>query len=104
MCAEGGGGWVVVWSGGGSFALYLVHPFTFFGTRETMTRLFPGQVFDDDWLPLFVAIALGLTFLLAALNYRLFENPMRKRGVLIAAGVGQRVAPPGSGKSPAEEK
>ena len=91
-CPEGRARRLLVWIGARSFALYLVHPFTFFGTRETMTRLFPGQVFDDDWLPLFLAVALGLTFLLAALNYRLFENPMRKRGVLIAAGVGQRIA------------
>jgi peptidoglycan/LPS O-acetylase OafA/YrhL len=101
-CPEGPARRLLVWIGARSFALYLVHPFAFFGTRETMTRLFPGQVFDDDWLPLFLAVALGLTFLLAALNYRLFENPMRKRGVLIAAGVGQRIARTVSGKSPAE--
>jgi peptidoglycan/LPS O-acetylase OafA/YrhL len=91
---------LLVWIGARSFALYLVHPFADFATRETMTRLFPGQVFDDSWLPLFIVVGLSLTFALAALNYWLFENPLRRRGVRQAARVGERIVQTLSTKAP----
>jgi peptidoglycan/LPS O-acetylase OafA/YrhL len=57
ICPAGRAQRLLIWIGARSYALYLVHPFAFFGTREIMGRLFPGQVFNDNWLPFFLVLA-----------------------------------------------
>ena len=91
-CPDGVARRVLVWIGARSYAIYLIHPFASYATREIMAGLFPGQTFDDNWLSLFLVVGWGLIFGLAALNYSLFEMPLRRRGFRKASLAGQRLA------------
>jgi peptidoglycan/LPS O-acetylase OafA/YrhL len=91
ICPAGRAQRLLIWIGARSYALYLVHPFAFFGTREIMGRLFPGHVFNDSWLPVFLVLGWGVAFGLAALNYSLIENPLRRRGIRQAGLVADRI-------------
>lgn len=82
---------VLLWAGSRSFTIYLVHPFAYFGTRKLFFRLHPGATFDDAWLAPFIAIGLGLTFVLADINFRLLETPFRRRGLRKAAAIATHI-------------
>jgi peptidoglycan/LPS O-acetylase OafA/YrhL len=81
ICAEGSLKRVLVWFGSRSYALYLVHVPVFCATRELFTRLNPPDiVFDHRFLAGFLLVGLGATLVLAELNYRCVEQPLRRRG------------------------
>ncbi len=80
---------VLTWLGTRSYALYLVHVPAFCVTRQFWSRyLPPGRVFGphDFWRLVLTAVA--LLALGAEANYRLLEVPLRRRGALIAARIG----------------
>ena len=82
-------GWlkrICLWFGTRSFALYLIHIPVFYGVREIYFCIEPaGTVFDKEFTLLFLASALPALLTIAELNYRLVENPLRRRGAEIAA-------------------
>lgn len=69
------------WVGDRSYAIYLIHIPAFWVTRELWARLSPmGTVFDASFTLPFALSAATLTLVLAELNYRLVEEPLRQRG------------------------
>lgn len=79
-------GWLqkaLVWAGLRSYAIYLIHIPAFYAVRELGYRLGLGQTFSiPPWLLAVVAVA--LIFVLAELNFRFVETPLRRRGRRIA--------------------
>ena len=86
-------GWLrrrLLWVGSRSYAIYLIHPFAFRGVREVFFRLYPGRTFDDHFLLRFVVFGLLSTFVLADINFRLLEKPLRRYGKMIADEIAER--------------
>ncbi len=84
---------LLTWIGARSYALYLVHTPVFCGTNELFFRL-TGHLVPDPSLTLpALAIGLGLALLLADLNYRFLETPLRRHGRRIARAFEARSAP-----------
>jgi peptidoglycan/LPS O-acetylase OafA/YrhL len=75
----------LVWVGGRSFALYLMHNPVFWFIRETQGRM------GGDPLPpaCLVGIAAVMMAVLAELNFRMFETPIRTYGKEVAARFAQ---------------
>lgn len=73
----------MLWVGSRSYAIYLIHIPAFFLAREIWFRLRPDAVSDSLLLPLILTAA-TLILVLAELNYRLVEMPLRQRGARIA--------------------
>jgi peptidoglycan/LPS O-acetylase OafA/YrhL len=91
---------VMLWFGTRSYALYLVHIPAYFFTREIWYRLQPpGTVFTDRFAIRFAYTAAILLVILAELNYRLIELPLRRRGARIAKGIARRALPDGQGQN-----
>jgi peptidoglycan/LPS O-acetylase OafA/YrhL len=81
----------LVWIGARSYAIYLIHVPVYFLLRELCFRLSGPHgtpLRPPAWL-LFVAAA-GMIALLADLNYRYLEQPLRQRGRRIADGFRRR--------------
>ncbi|KVP40825.1 acyltransferase family protein [Burkholderia ubonensis] len=78
---------VLTWIGARSFALYLAHNPVFWFTRELWTRIQPGTTFDHTYAIPFLATAIPLMLVLADLNYRLIESPLRRIGARLASRV-----------------
>lgn len=77
---------LLLWVGSRSYAIYLIHIPAFFFTQELWFRLAPqGTVFNNDFFYKYLITATILIIVAADLNYRLLENPLRKRGRKIAA-------------------
>jgi peptidoglycan/LPS O-acetylase OafA/YrhL len=81
-------GWckrLLVWIGARSYAIYLIHVPVYFLLRELCFR-FGGPDGTPLRLPtwLLSLLAIGLIALLAELNYRYLEQPLRQRGRHIA--------------------
>jgi len=81
-------GWckgLLVWIGARSYAIYLIHVPVYFLLRELCFRLGPSDapLHAPAWL--LVILASGLIALLADLNYRYLEQPLRQRGRRIAS-------------------
>jgi len=55
---------MLVWIGERSFAIYLIHPFSFWATRTTMAALYPGVQFDGTYTLRFAAVGLAITMAL----------------------------------------
>jgi peptidoglycan/LPS O-acetylase OafA/YrhL len=70
---------VMLWLGARSYALYLIHIPAFFAARELCFRL--GA---QDNEPAAAFLGLALLLIGAELNWRLLENPLRRRGARIA--------------------
>ena len=91
-------GWckrVLVWIGARSYAIYLIHVPVYFLLRECCLRL--GSSGNEPLHPpawLLFLLATGLIALLADLNYRCLERPLRQRGRHIAEGFRYRWAHP----------
>jgi peptidoglycan/LPS O-acetylase OafA/YrhL len=84
---------VMLWIGSRSYALYLIHIPVYYGTRELWFRLEPaGTVFDGRYTVRFTVTALLLLIILAELNYRFVETPLRRRGARISEHILGRVA------------
>jgi len=93
---------IIMWFGTRSYAIYLVHVPAYLMTREIWYRLQPpGTVFTDRFAIRFAYTAVILVVVLAELNYRLVELPLRRRGARIAKRIARR-ALPDSGMSPVE--
>ncbi|MHB9801022.1 acyltransferase family protein [Pseudomonas sp. MT3] len=76
---------VLVWLGARSYAIYLIHMPAYYFTRELWFRLSPESPgFGDAFFYPFLITAIVLTLVLAELNYRLLEIPLRERGKKIA--------------------
>jgi peptidoglycan/LPS O-acetylase OafA/YrhL len=74
------------WMGSRSYAMYLIHVPAYLATREIWFRLSPGIVSPGlHHKAILIATALPLTLLLAELNFRFVEDPLRRRGGRIAA-------------------
>jgi peptidoglycan/LPS O-acetylase OafA/YrhL len=86
------------WMGGRSYGLYLIHPPAFFAAREIWFRVDPH--YQDASLA--HALILGSTgffllVVLAELNFRLVETPLRRRGARIAEAIRNRRRPAPAG-------
>lgn len=90
-------GWLkraACWMGARSYGIYLIHVPVFFATRELWFRLSPGMVQPGPHhVAILLATALPTTAILAELNYRFVEKPLRRRGARIA----QRMLSRGAG-------
>lgn len=81
-------GWfkkLLVWIGARSYAIYLIHVPVYFLLRELCFRLGTPDgtpLHPSSWL--LAVLASGLIALLADLNYRYLEQPLRQRGRRIA--------------------
>ena len=88
----------LVWFGTRSYALYVIHTPLFCATHEVFARVSGGTWYDGHVSPVFIAAGLGATLVLAELNYRLVEAPLRRHGRRIAqryeAQEGAIAAPP----------
>jgi peptidoglycan/LPS O-acetylase OafA/YrhL len=74
----------MIWVGGRSYAIYLIHIPAFFVAREIWFHLEgPGPWNSSMALPL-LCTAVPLIFILAELNYRWVENPLRRLGARLA--------------------
>ena len=83
---------VMLWFGSRSYALYLIHIPAFFFTRELWFRIEPpGTVFNGTFTLRLALTGFGLLLILAELNYRFVEVPLRRHGVRIAQRIEQRV-------------
>ncbi|WP_080492229.1 acyltransferase family protein [Burkholderia ubonensis] len=93
-----GEGWarhLLAWIGARSFAIYLIHNPVFWFTRELWLRRMPTAHYDHHFTPLFVCTALPLILILAEVNYRIVEQPLRALGSRIAMKFsGDRISPP----------
>ncbi|WP_322080177.1 acyltransferase family protein [Burkholderia cenocepacia] len=75
---------MLAWIGARSFALYLAHNPVFWFTRELWSRIEPGTTFDHTYATPFLATAIPLMLVLADLNYRFIESPLRRLGARLA--------------------
>jgi peptidoglycan/LPS O-acetylase OafA/YrhL len=92
------------WMGARSYGIYLIHAPAFRAAREIWFRVDPH--YQDASLP--HALLLGVTgfsllVVLAELNYRVLETPLRRRGARIADAIRnrRRTAPGVGGPAPA---
>lgn len=77
---------VLLWVGSRAYGLYLIHIPVFYATREFWYRHLPQGTSPDasGALPLVLTAGL-LTGVLAELNFRIVETPLRRYGVAVAA-------------------
>jgi peptidoglycan/LPS O-acetylase OafA/YrhL len=87
---------LLAWLGARSYAIYLIHVPAFFFMREVYGRL--GISSPTTWPSIVAlgALTAGLIILLADLNYRYVEQPLRRRGIRIAEHVLNRPVNDGS--------
>jgi peptidoglycan/LPS O-acetylase OafA/YrhL len=76
---------VIVWVGSRSYAIYLIHIPAFLLSREIWFRLSGhGTLFDEQFFYQYLITAFVLIVALAELNFRLVEQPLRRKGKHIA--------------------
>jgi peptidoglycan/LPS O-acetylase OafA/YrhL len=94
LLQDGGFKRALVWVGARSYAIYLIHVPVYFLLRELCFR-FGNQDGTPLTLPawLLFLLAIVLIALLADLNYRYLEQPLRQRGRHIADGFRRRWTP-----------
>lgn len=74
-----------LWIGSRSFAIYLIHTPCFHATREIWYRISPEKYpFDSSYTWLFALTATLLIVVIAELNYRYLEVPLRQYGKRVA--------------------
>jgi peptidoglycan/LPS O-acetylase OafA/YrhL len=79
------------WAGARSYALYLIHVPVYFATREFWFRTRPSVLQPSTaHLVVLVTGALAAVLVLAELNYRVVEAPLRRRGARIAERIRTR--------------
>jgi peptidoglycan/LPS O-acetylase OafA/YrhL len=73
---------ILVWIGGRSYAIYLVHSICFFATMELLTRIAGGteQIKTPGYSVALMAIGLCLTALVAEISARYLEKPLQNYG------------------------
>ena len=80
----------LLWVGSRSYALYLIHIPVFFAAHEVWYRLSPPETTPHGWIAWVYLIAtITVLFLIADINFRFVEVPLRSKGNLIAARVGR---------------
>jgi peptidoglycan/LPS O-acetylase OafA/YrhL len=73
------------WMGSRSYGIYVIHLPVYLATHEIWSRLSPAVVAPGrHHMAILLATAAALTLLLAELNFRLVESPLRRRGAQIA--------------------
>lgn len=83
------------WMGSRSYGIYLIHIPAYLAAREFWFRLSPNVVGPGPHhIPLLLVTAVPLTLLLAELNFRFVEDPLRRRGARIAARMLRREPDP----------
>jgi len=77
---------ILIWMGSRSYAIYLWHVPVFFIVRELAFRYAArtGFVFNENHTLEFALASAGLLALIAEINYRLVEMPLRQRGAQAA--------------------
>jgi len=77
---------VLMWMGSRSYAIYLWHVPVFFAVREIAFRYtnHTGTVFNESHTLEFALAGAALLALIAEINYRVVEMPLRQRGALAA--------------------
>jgi peptidoglycan/LPS O-acetylase OafA/YrhL len=81
----------LAWVGSRSYAIYLIHNPVYWATREIWLRIEPsGTQFNDGFTLRFALTAIPMIFILAELNFRFVEEPLRRKGSAKA----RRVATP----------
>lgn len=78
---------VLGWIGERSYAIYLIHVPAFFATREIFYRFYPEQIPSISLAVAYLFFSSLILVVLADLNYRLVEMPLRKRGAIAAMRV-----------------
>lgn len=79
-------GAALVWIGERSFAIYLIHPLIFYVMNDFWVRALPeGTHIDSTYTLRYTIVAIALTGILAELNYRFVENPLRLKGRKMAS-------------------
>jgi peptidoglycan/LPS O-acetylase OafA/YrhL len=82
------------WVGARSYALYLIHLPVYHAAVELWSRLNPAVLKSGGGHTLILlATALPPIFLLADLNYRFVEVPLRRRGARLAERIRNRAQP-----------
>jgi peptidoglycan/LPS O-acetylase OafA/YrhL len=71
---------LLVWIGGRSYAIYLIHVPVFFATRELFYRLYPEQIESLQLTVAYLITAAVMLTVLVQLNFRMLEIPLRKYG------------------------
>ncbi len=71
---------ILVYVGGRSYAIYLIHEAAFLSTREIWYRVFPDAELNTSLTIPFTVIASLIIVASAEANYRLIESPLRKFG------------------------
>ena len=71
---------LLVWIGGRSYAIYLIHVPVFFATRELFYRLYPEQIESLQLTVAYLITAAVMLTVLVQLNFRMLEMPLRKYG------------------------
>ncbi|WP_371133344.1 acyltransferase family protein [Pseudomonas sp.] len=72
--------YLLVWIGERSYAIYLIHVPAFLATRELFYRLYPEQIASAQLTVAYLVCATVMLTVLAQLNFRLLETPLRKYG------------------------
>lgn len=83
---------VLLWVGSRSYAIYLIHLPAMFLVREIWFRLALQPVHGRGWI--LIGAPILLTLVLAELNYRWVERPLRIRGARLADALAARVRSP----------
>lgn len=76
----------LIWVGGRSYAIYLIHNFVFWTLRELFFIFYPGEALVNYALQLGL-LAFLLTIFLSDLNFRLIEMPLRRKGARVAQDI-----------------
>jgi peptidoglycan/LPS O-acetylase OafA/YrhL len=76
---------LLLWFGSRSYALYIIHMPVMLGTRELWFRL--GVPTTHGHGPLLVFTAFAVIGVVAELNFRLVETPLRRKGAAIADAI-----------------
>lgn len=78
---------LLAWLGARSYAIYLTHIPAFFLIREAYSTLYPEISLAPLKTLIFIITATLIITILSELNYKLIEQPLRKRGRTIAEAI-----------------
>jgi peptidoglycan/LPS O-acetylase OafA/YrhL len=79
---------LICWVGGRSYGMYLIHVPVYLATQEFWFRVAPGVLQPSPrHVALMVATSLPVVCILAELNFRFVEDPLRRRGARIAESI-----------------
>ena len=85
---------MLLWTGERSYAIYLIHVPVFFATRELFYRLNPEQIASVPLSFAYLMCAAVLLIVLAQLNFRWVEMPLRKYGAAASLRLLQPITEP----------